>query len=85
MKQTEHRWAKAWYVKYPLDAYALGPYRYEEAVSATQAVEDAKETFGERPAEVWPNGETVEVAEYEYAVDVPEEDCQMYGGDGIRL
>lgn len=25
--------SKAWYAKFPLDAYALGPFRYEEEIS----------------------------------------------------
>ena len=60
LEQTEYRHAKAWYVQYPLDAYALGPYRYNEFVPASQVVEDAEEQFGEKPKEVWPDGETVE-------------------------
>jgi len=78
VKQTEHRLAKAWYVKYPLDAYALGPYRYEEFASAEQAAEEAESQFGEKPTEVWPEGEEIEVEEYTYEVDVPEEDREMY-------
>jgi hypothetical protein len=41
-KQTDNRLAKAWYILYPLDAYAIGPYRYRQFVSAERAVEDAK-------------------------------------------
>ena len=78
LEQTEYRHAKAWHVQYPLDAYALGPYRYNEFVPAIQAVEDAEEQFGEKPKEVWPDGETVEVEEYKYEVDVPEADRDMY-------
>jgi len=72
---TEHRLAKAWYVKYPLDAYALGPYRFDNMVPATTAIEQALDQFGERPREVWPDGETEEVDEYEIELDVPEEDA----------
>ena len=65
VKSTEHRLAKAWYVKYQLDAYALGPYRYSEPTPATTAIEQAEKGFGEKPAEVWPDGKVVEVEEYE--------------------
>ena len=78
VKQTEYRLAKAWYVMYPLDAYALGPLRYRDFVTAEQAVEDAESQFGEKPKEVWPEGEEIEVDEYEYEVSVPEEDREMY-------
>lgn len=78
IKQTDCRLAKAWYVKYPLDAYALGPYRYDEFVDANTAVESAEASFGEKPTEVWPDGETQEVQEYEYEVSVPEEDRELY-------
>jgi hypothetical protein len=74
IKQTDTRLARAWYVKYPLDAHALGPYRYDEFVAANRAVEDAEASFGEKPVEVWPTGPVEEIAEYEYEVDVPEED-----------
>lgn len=72
--ETEHREAWAWYIKYPLDAYALGPYRYDNPVSADEVSEEALEQFGERPAEIWPDGPTHELDEYEYQVDVPEDD-----------
>ncbi len=69
--ETEYRVAKAWYVKYPLDAYALGPYRFEEAVKATEAIEIALEQFGERPCEVWPSGRSEETEEYDIQLDIP--------------
>lgn len=68
--EKDDREARAWYVKYPLDAYALGPYRYDESVTAATASEEALEQFGERPAEIWPEGETSQVDEYEYQLDV---------------
>ena len=78
VKQTEHRLAKAWYVMYPLDAYALGPFRFKEPVDANEAVEQAEAHFGEKPKGVWPDGQEVEVDEYAYEVSVPEEDREMY-------
>ncbi len=73
---TETRTAKAWYVRYPLDAHAQGPFRYEEKgfVGADTAVNDGKRMFGAFPVEVWPSGETREVPEYEYSLDVPTEE-----------
>ncbi len=82
VNQTEHRLAKAWYVKYPLDAYALGPYCYEDFVPAGRAIEDAEEQFGEKPGELWPEGEEVEVAEYRFETSVPAEDREMYESPG---
>lgn len=35
------------------------------------AVERAEYDFGEKPAEVWPDGPVEEIEEYEYEVDVP--------------
>ena len=57
--------AKAWYVIYPLDPYALGPYRYEDFVPATRAVEDATAAFGEAPSGAWSDGPVKTVEEYE--------------------
>jgi len=68
---NEYRLAKAWYVKYPLDAYALGPYRFEDPVPATEVIEMVLKQFGERPTEIWPNGTVEEVEEYEIQLDVP--------------
>jgi hypothetical protein len=65
---VEHRLARAWYVKYPLDAYALGPSRFDTPVSAGRAAEEARDAFGEFPYEVWPSGPVEEVEEYEYQV-----------------
>lgn len=68
MKATEHRLACAWYVKYPLDAYALGPIRFPKPVAADEATEHSREMFGELPSEVWPDGPVEEVDEYEFDV-----------------
>lgn len=70
--ETDYRVALAWYVKYPLDAYAIGPYRFEDFVGADTAVAHAAEQFGEPPCEVWPDGPVREVAEYEFEVDARE-------------
>ena len=72
--RQDDRLSYAWYVKYPLDAYALGPYRFDHPVPATDAVELALEGFGERPNQVWPDGRVIETDEYEYELDVPEGD-----------
>ena len=69
---TENQLAKAWYVKYPLDPFALGPYRFEEFVPATDAIEIALGQFDERPCAVWPEGKVEEVDEYEIELDLPE-------------
>lgn len=66
--------AKAWYISYPSDAYALGPYRFGELVTADIISDMALSQFGERPAEIWaafegPNSSR-EVEEYEYEVSV---------------
>lgn len=69
--------ARAWYVKYPLDAYALGPIRFDEAVTAETAVEEARLTRGARPQELWPDGPVEATDEaYTYELDVPEEDVE---------
>jgi len=78
LNQVEHRLAKAWYIQYPLDAHALGPLRFDEFVSAEVAAAQAEEQFGERPKELWPEGEEQEVAEYAYTVDVPGVDRDMF-------
>jgi hypothetical protein len=70
---TDDRAAWAWYILYPLDAYALGPYRFREPVTADVAVAQAEEQFGELPSNVWPDGRTVEVDEYSYEVGDYEE------------
>lgn len=71
--ETEERVARAWYVMYPLNAYAIGPYRFEHPVSAVEVVERAEEQFGEKPANVWPDGPTEEVEEYEFELEIPGE------------
>ena len=78
IEQKDDRIARAWYVMYPNDAYALGPYRYNSLVPASRAVEDAECGFGEKPRDVWPEGEIEDVDEYSYTVSVPEEDRGMY-------
>lgn len=64
--ETDDRLCLAWYVKYPLDAYALGPLRFAEPVSAARAAKRAEEIFGELPQEVWPAGPIEEGETYEY-------------------
>ena len=68
VKATEDRLASAWYVLYPLDAYAIGPYRFKEPVCAETVVERAEEQFGEKPIELWPTGPVEEVDEYEFTL-----------------
>jgi hypothetical protein len=34
--------SKAWYVKFPLDAYALGPMRFERPVTEAEARAEAR-------------------------------------------
>lgn len=62
--------ARAWYISYASDAYALGPLRYEEPVSAERVSEDARALFAEYPVEIWPEGETVATDPYEYKVSL---------------
>lgn len=64
--------AQAWFVKYPLDAYALGPYRYDKYVSAAIAAGQAKESFGEYPADVWPDGQIKSCEEYDVILRDPD-------------
>ena len=66
MTRTSTTSARAWYVKYPLDAFAMGPYRYDEPVTADVPSDQALEQFGERPGDIWADGSTVDVDEYEY-------------------
>jgi len=73
VEDTEHRLARAWYVKYPLDFYAIGPYRYLDPVDANVPINQALEQFGERPSEVWPDGKVEEVEEYDILFDKIEE------------
>ena len=75
---TDYRLAKAWYVKYPLDAYALGPMRFEKPVSAFVVSETAQIQFGERPNQIWPDGQVEEVDEYEFELDVPDDEAGDY-------
>lgn len=72
VKSTDNQVAAAWFVKYPLDFHALGPYRFDRLVPATIAIERALGQFGERPCEVWPSGYAEEVVEYEIELDEPE-------------
>ena len=50
--------AKAWYVKFPLDAYALGPVRFNGPVGETDARQWMQEFEGVKRlpqgAECWP-------------------------------
>ena len=69
----EYRLAKAWYVKYPLDACAMGPLWYTKFVGADRASDDALGLFGERPKEIWPAGPVEEVEPYGYELDCPKE------------
>jgi hypothetical protein len=64
--------AKAWYIRYGRDAYALGPYRFDEPVSADIVSEQAFEQFGEYPREIWPDGGTINTEPYEYTVSYEE-------------
>lgn len=66
--ETDSRACEAWYIKYPLDAYALGPIRYNSPVQADRVSDEALNHYGERPKEIWPEGRTVDVPEYEYEV-----------------
>ena len=49
--------AKAWYIKYNSDAFALGPYRYGQPVSKQHVLDEAEEQFGNEPDEIWSSGE----------------------------
>jgi len=40
------RMAKAWYIKFPLDAYALGPVRFEKPVDERRVRKYAREFSG---------------------------------------
>ena len=64
--------AKAWYIAYGGDAYALGPLRYEEPVSADTVSERAFDQFGEYPRAIWPDGETINTDPYKYTVSCEE-------------
>jgi hypothetical protein len=77
VKMKEHRLSYAWYVKYDTNAYAAGPFRYRDPVSAVEAVQSAVACFGELPHELWPEGSTIETEEYEYELASPSdsEDC----------
>lgn len=74
LTRHENRISFAWFVMYPNDAYAMGPYRYDEMVPANVPVEEAFDTFGAYPSQLWPEGKTEEIAEYEYHITVPS-DC----------
>lgn len=64
--------AKAWYISYGRDAYALGPMLYDEPVSADTVSERALDQFGEYPREIWPDGGTINTEPYEYTVSYEE-------------
>ena len=36
----------AWFIKFPLDAYALGPVRFDKAISYKEARRRIKEMYG---------------------------------------
>jgi hypothetical protein len=38
--------SKAWYIKFPLDAYAMGPVRFEEPVDEQEVREYARKFAG---------------------------------------
>ena len=67
-QETDTRLARAWYIQYPLDAFALGPYRYDRPKTAFEVAEEAHQQFGEYPAEIWPEGMVEETEEYEYTL-----------------
>jgi len=50
---TNRTKARAWYVKYRLDTYALGPLQFQKPVTKTEAIRTAARMFGEKPREVW--------------------------------
>jgi len=52
-QQTERVASRAWYGFWPLDAYALGPFRFTEEKTEEEAVEYMTEWAGEAPREVW--------------------------------
>lgn len=60
--------ARAWYVMYPRDAYALGPMRYDKPVSACVVSENARIQFGDYPRQIWADGETTSTEPYQYIV-----------------
>jgi len=64
VESTDYRLASAWYISYPLDAYALGPMRFEKPVDAVTVLERAEEQFSELPTAIWPDGRVIEVDEY---------------------
>ena len=63
-ESIDFRMASAWFISYPLDAYALGPMRFDKPVKASVALEQAEEQFGELPTAIWPKGPVTEVDEY---------------------
>jgi len=73
VEETGTVYAREWYVQYPLDAYAMGPYEFDDYVGADEAAETAKKQFGEYPAEVWPEGDSIEAGDTYEAWDEEEE------------
>ena len=67
--------SRAWYAKYPLDAYALGPARFDTYVSAAYAAQQFEDTFGKLPAEMWTSGSAVDVPRYEVELQAIEWVC----------
>jgi hypothetical protein len=67
---TDTRLAKAWYICMPGDFFAYGPVRFPLPATAQSAVDEAWEIFGSAPMEVYPDGETYDVGEYEYDLSI---------------
>jgi hypothetical protein len=76
VQKYEERIARAWYIKYPGDAYALGPLRFSDPVTAITAINRAIDIFGEPPVELWPQGEVEEVPRYVVTLLDPESGAQ---------
>ena len=46
MKTKEVKEAKAWYIKFPLDVYAMGPIRFENPLNEKEVKEYARQFEG---------------------------------------
>ena len=75
VQSTEHRLARAWYIQYPLDAYALGPLRYNDPVPASTALEQAENQFDSLPVSIWPEGPVIEVEKYPITIGEVKDQC----------
>ena len=55
------RKAKAWYIKFPMDAYALGPLRFDKPVGERKVREEARKFEGcsrlPRGFQCWPTSD----------------------------